>query len=344
MKALSSLFAVFVLVLVAQLGAGALGLHSLFGVVIPYVAFAIFLVGFVLKVLGWARSPVPFRIPTTGGQQLSHPWIKHDKLDNPATGWQTFWRMVLEVCLFRSLFRNTTVEKHDPQAGVDAKIRYASSKWLWGFALIFHYSFLVVVVRHLRLFTQPLPAFLKPLEYFDGILQIGVPTLYISGAMLLVGVFLLFLRRAIVPQVRYISQAADYFPLFLIMAIASSGILMRYYAKTDIIGVKDMLMGMVAFQPVIVDTVGSIFYIHVFLVSILLAYFPFSKLMHLGGVFLSPTRNLPNNTRMKRHINPWNPENVKAHSYAAYEDDFREKMIEAGIRVDKGADDATVTE
>jgi nitrate reductase gamma subunit len=67
---------------------------------------------------------------------------------------------------------------------------------------------------------------------------------------------------------------------------------------------------------------------------VLFAYFPFSKLMHLGGVFLSPTRNLPNDSREARHINPWNYP-VKVHTYEAYEDDFREKMIEAGLPVEK---------
>ena len=335
MKALVSLFAVFGLALIATLGAGALGWHSLFGIAIPYVAIAIFLVGFAAKVLCWAKSPVPFRIPTTAGQQYSLPWIKQDTLDNPATGGQTFLRMVLEVVLFRSLFRNIAAEKHGSEGGVDAKVRYGSAKWLWLFAIIFHYSFLVVVIRHLRLFTDPVPAFLHPLEFMDSFLQIGVPLFYVSGAALLAGAFLLFLRRLMVPQVRFISLAADYFPLLLIMAIAASGILMRYFSKANIIGVKELLMGLVTFSPHIPEGVTTLFYVHLFLVSVLLAYFPFSKLMHLGGVFLSPTRNLPNDTRMVRHINPWNPEDVKPHSYAAYEDDFREKMIEAGLPVEK---------
>lgn len=335
MKALVSLFAVFGLALIATLGAGALGWHSLFGIAIPYVAIAIFLVGFAAKVLCWAKSPVPFRIPTTAGQQYSLPWIKHDTLDNPATGGQTFLRMVLEVVLFRSLFRNIAAEKHGSEGGVDVKVRYGSAKWLWLFAIIFHYSFLVVVIRHLRLFTDPVPAFLHPLEFMDSFLQIGVPLFYVSGAALLAGAFLLFLRRLMVPQVRFISLAADYFPLLLIMAIAASGILMRYFSKANIIGIKELLMGLVTFSPHIPEGVTTLFYVHLFLVSVLLAYFPFSKLMHLGGVFLSPTRNLPNDTRMVRHINPWNPEDVKPHSYAAYEDDFREKMIEAGLPVEK---------
>ena len=54
----------------------------------------------------------------------------------------------------------------------------------------------------------------------------------------------------------------------------------------------------------------------------------------MGGVFLSPTRNMRGNSREHRHINPWNYP-VKVHTYEAYEDEFREKMVEAGLRVDK---------
>ena len=68
--------------------------------------------------------------------------------------------------------------------------------------------------------------------------------------------------------------------------------------------------------------------------SVLLAYIPFSKIMHAGGVFLSPTRNMASNNRSERYINPWNYP-VKTHTYEEYEDEFRDKMKEAGIPVDK---------
>jgi nitrate reductase gamma subunit len=93
-------------------------------------------------------------------------------------------------------------------------------------------------------------------------------------------------------------------------------------------------MGLISFHPVVPDGISSFFFLHLFLVCVLFAYFPFSKLMHFAGIFLSPTRNLSNNSRMKRHINPWNYP-VKYHTYEEYEDDFREKMIEAGLPVDK---------
>jgi len=81
---------------------------------------------------------------------------------------------------------------------------------------------------------------------------------------------------------------------------------MRYFLRTDIdiISIKELLVGLVTLSPVINAKIGSIFYIHVFLVSALLIYFPFSKLMHMGGVFMSPTRNMANDSRAKRSYQP----------------------------------------
>ncbi|MBT8762326.1 sulfate reduction electron transfer complex DsrMKJOP subunit DsrM [Desulfohalobiaceae bacterium Ax17] len=329
MKAIYSLFLVFALVLVALLGAGAGGMHYLFGVIIPYVAVVLFVVGFVLRVIRWGKSPVPFRIPTTCGQEFSLPWIKQNKIDNPSTTWGVILRMFFEVVLFRSLFRNTKVELHD-----GPKLAYASNKWLWLFALLFHYSFLTIFLRHMRFFTEPVPGFFQMLDSIDGMLQIGAPTLYLTDVVIVVAVTYLFMRRVVNPQVRYVSLPADYFPLFLILGIVLSGIFMRYFIKTDIVAVKELTMGLVTFNPKVPEGVGTIFYIHVFLVSVLLIYFPLSKLMHMGGVFLSPTRNLANNSRMKTHVNPWNYP-VKIHTYEAYEDEFRERMVEAGLPVEK---------
>jgi nitrate reductase gamma subunit len=75
---------------------------------------------------------------------------------------------------------------------------------------------------------------------------------------------------------------------------------------------------------------SPVFMVHLLLVSTLAAYLPFSKLMHMGGIFLSPTRNLANNNRSQRHINPWNYP-VKTHTYQEWEDEFREKIVTAGL-------------
>ncbi|MBI5026461.1 MAG: sulfate reduction electron transfer complex DsrMKJOP subunit DsrM [Nitrospirae bacterium] len=329
MGAIFSFFAVIILVLLAFIGVGAANLHFLFGVIIPYAAFVTFTLGIIYRVIKWARSPVPFRIPTTGGQQKSLPWIKQNKLDNPSSTLGVVGRMALEVLFFRSLFRNTKTELRE-----GPKLAHGSDKWLWLAGIAFHWSFLIILLRHIRLFAEPSPFYLYVLESLDGFLQIGAPRLFMTGIILLLAVTYLFLRRLYIPQVRYISLASDYFPLFLILGIAATGILMRYFFKVNVVGVKELTMGLVNFNPKIPQGIDVIFYIHLFLISVLFAYFPFSKLVHMAGVFLSPTRNLANNNRIVRHINPWNYP-VKVHTYEEYEDEFRGKMKQSGIPVEK---------
>jgi hypothetical protein len=41
------------------------------------------------------------------------------------------------------------------------------------------------------------------------------------------------------------------------------------------------------------------------LVAALMIVFPFSKLLHVPGVFFSPTRNQIDNPREQRHIAEW---------------------------------------
>ena len=329
MGLLFSFFTDIALIVIVFIGVKAANLHYLFGVIIPYAAFLTFVIGVVYRVIQWGRVPVPFRIPTTAGQEKSFPWIKHNKVDNPSDSLGVIIRMAFEVLLFRSLFRNTRAELRE-----GPKLSYGSTKWLWLGGLAFHWTFLIILTRHLRLFFEPVPGFVKLLESLDGFFQVAAPVLYLTDLIFLGAVTFLFLRRVIIPQVRYISLAADYFPLFLIFSIGLSGVLMRYFYKTDIVGVKQLTMGLVTIKPVVPEGIDIIFYIHLFLISILFAYFPMSKLMHMAGVFLSPTRNLANNNRAVRHVNPWNYP-VKVHTYAEYEEEFREFMKDAGIPVEK---------
>jgi nitrate reductase gamma subunit len=328
MNAGLSLLGVLILVLIAFLGVGEGHLYLLFGVILPYVAFGAFLAGIFYRVVKWAGVPVPFRIPTTCGQQKSLPWIKSNNLESPYNTAGVVGRMVLEVLLFRSLFRNTKVQLAGSRAV------YGGAKWLWLAGLTLHWSFLLILLRHLRFFTEPVLPLVDLLAGVDGFFKVSVPTLYFTDMAILLAVTYLFLRRVGIPSLRYISLSSDYFPLFLILGVVLSGLLMRHFYKVDLLKVKKLAMGWVSLSPVIPEGIGLSFFIHLFLVSALLVYFPMSKLMHMGGVFLSPTRNLANNNRMKRHINPWNYP-VKVHTYQEYEDEFREKMKAAGIPVEK---------
>ena len=112
MNILVALAAVGGLFLVGLLG-GLAGMGWIFGVVVPSVAIVLFVLGMIAKVWGWAKIPVPFRIPTTSGQQKSLEWHAHSRFDNPFTPLETVGRMALEVLFFRSLLKNTKAELVD---------------------------------------------------------------------------------------------------------------------------------------------------------------------------------------------------------------------------------------
>jgi nitrate reductase gamma subunit len=301
----------------------------LLGVIVPYAAVATFLVGVSYRVVRWSLSPVPFRIPTTCGQQKSLPWIKAGWLESPSRTAGVVARMALEILFFRSLFRNTKAE-----LGQGPRLTYGESKFLWLGALAFHWSLLIIFVRHLRFFMEPVPRPVLALEKLDSLFQVGAPILYLTDVVILAALLYLLQRRLADPQVRYISFLADYFALFLLLGLAVSGIWMRYFTRVDIVAIKQLAVGLVTFSPVVPKEVGPLFFVHLFLLSILAAYFPFSKMMHMGGVFLSPTRNLANNNRMKRHVSPWDYP-VKVHTYEEWEAEFRDKIVAAGLPLDK---------
>jgi nitrate reductase gamma subunit len=330
MGALISLIAVVALVLAALFAVGVGDLRFLVGVVVPGFAFAVFLVGILYRVVKWARAPVPFRIPTTCGQEKSLPWIRNQELENPSGSLGVMGRLLLEVLFFRSLFRNHFVEVIPDKE----KVNYIGTKYLWAAAMAFHWAMLVVVLRHFRFFIEPVPLWVEKLQAVDGFFQVGVPVVYATTVAFVAALGYLLLRRLADGQVRYISLPSDYFALYLLLGIGLSGIWMRHIEKVDIVQVKAAIAGWTSLQPAVPAGVGVMYFVHVSLVSMLLVYFPFSKLLHMPGVFLSPTRNLANSNRAKRHVNPWNPQ-VNVHTYAEWEEEFHDKLVAAGYPLDK---------
>ncbi len=328
MKIIVPLAAVAGLFLLGYFGA-AVGLAWVVGVAVPYLAVLMLLVGLSYRVIGWAASAVPFRIPTTCGQQKSLSWIKQEKLENPHNTLTVIGRMALEVLLFRSLLRNTKTRLTE-----DKNLVYATDLWLWAGAMAMHWALLLILIRHLRLMTNPVPICVTFLEAADGFLEVGLPVIYVTSVLFLAGLAYLLVRRLANPQVRYISLPADYFPLFLLLGIGLSGFCLRHCFKTDVVAIKQLTLGLVSFAPAVPSGISPLFFGHLLLVSALLAYIPLSKLTHLAGVFLSPTRNLANSNRRVRHVNPWDYP-VKVHPYDEYEDELRDKMKAAGLPVEK---------
>lgn len=183
-------------------------------------------------------------------------------------------RMLREVTLFESLF--------------------GANKWIWLFGWIFHVALALVLVRHLRYITEPV--------WF--LVEVAQPFGVYAGFAMLAGLAGLWARRFLVERIRYISTYSDHLMLALLVAIAASGLALKYVARTDIVALKAFMLGLMVFdwQPLPADPV---LLAHLALVAALMAVFPASKLLHAPGVFFSPGRNQADNSRERRHVTAW---------------------------------------
>ena len=229
-----------------------------------YLATAILVIGVARKIVQYAKTPAPLKIPT---------------MPAPVTQGGVVVRMASEVILFSSLFK--------------------SNKWIWVFGWMFHFALVLALFRHLR-YVVPADSFLMPLVGHQIVQAFGK----YAGFAMLAGLAGLFARRIFVDRVRYISSPSDYAMLLLIMGIAATGMLMSFVEHTDIVMLKEFVLGLMFFniQPLPTDLLVLI---HLGLVVALMMIFPISKLLHAPGMFFSPTRNQVDNARTKRHLAPW---------------------------------------
>jgi nitrate reductase gamma subunit len=224
-----------------------------------YAAAAIFAAGLAFKIADYARTPAPLKIPTTPA---------------PTTTGGVVLRMMREVFLFESLFK--------------------SNLWIWMFGALFHAGLALVLLRHLRYFTEPVWGWVALIQPFG---------MY-AGFAMAAGLGGLWARRFLVERIRYISTPSDHLMLALLLAIGLSGLALRFVAHTDIVAVKAFFLGLMRFdvQPL---PESPLLYAHLGLVAALMIIFPFSKLLHAPGVFFSPSRNQTDNPREKRHLAAW---------------------------------------
>lgn len=237
------------------------GLSNVF-TLLAYIAAAVFVLGFLNKVVLYFKTPSPLVIPTTPA---------------PTTAMGVVLRLIPEVLFFRSLLKG----------GVAEKI-------LWVGGWFFHVSFLLIVLRHLRFFTYPVPSCIMSMQ------QLGIW----AGLVFPIALLILIVRRFTNDRLAVISLFQDYFILILIMAIGLTGLLLKYYVRTNLVDVKAFILGLLTFSPAQLPD-SPLFLIHFSLVLILLVYFPFSKLMHAWGILVSPTRAQIDNPREVRTVAPW---------------------------------------
>lgn len=227
-----------------------------------YFGFAVLFIGTAYNIYLYARTPAPLKIPT---------------MPAPRTRNGAILRVLSEVVLFKSLFRG--------------------NKWTWLFAMMFHASLLLITVRHLRYFVEPVWWWIVVAQPFGKY----------AGFIMIAGLIGLLGRRILVQRVRYISNPSDYLMLILLLIIGFSGAMLSFVVHTDIVQFKAFMLSVMYFQmfnwqPLPADIP---LLVHLSAVILLMIIFPFSKLLHAPGVFFSPTRNQVDDSRENRHLAPW---------------------------------------
>ncbi len=197
---------------------------------VAYIAYAAFWIRVFFHVVIWYRATKRYK---------AVPVLK------PGQSARVCALSVIDVLFFRRLFE--------------------SSKLLWLGSWTFHASFVLVILRHMRYFLEPVPACISFLQ------PAGVAAGYTLPASLFYLIMLRLLGRK-----RYVSRYVSYYNFFLLgllLSISSIGLVMHIFLVPDLMEVRGFTLGILSFrlQPL---PESALFIFHFALVLILLPFLP----------------------------------------------------------------------
>lgn len=226
------------------------GIQFLVGSIMPYITVIVFVVGMIYRIIVWSK--IPAAIITL------YPRPEQGLLS----------QILKDVFLFPGLFK--------------------SDKVLWIGAWIFHISLAFIFIGHFRVVTD-FPWLWNLLGMSpEAVDMISMTSGGIAGIIILSAVIFLIFRRIGVQRVREISGFGDYMIMFIILAILITGNYMRFFQHFELNDTRTYFFGLATFSSFKIPSSGM-FLMHFFLGQLLIIFIPFSKILHLGGIFFSQT-------------------------------------------------------
>lgn len=220
------------------------------GVVLPYVTIVVFIVGIVYRIRKWNKAAV--------GKMTLFP--------APATSSEKWKRILKEVLIFKQLFDG--------------------NRSLWAGTWVFHAALALIIVGHSRVVTD-FPLLWSALGMSNANVD-SMSNIVGGGAgvvVLAMGIYLL-VRRFTVQRVAEVSDIEDYVSLGLILAIIISGDILRFGPHFDLNLSREYFAGLLTFSGGPVPS-SPYFLLHLFLGQVLIMWVPFSKFLHIPGLFYS---------------------------------------------------------
>ena len=219
-------------------------------IAMPCVTLAVFLAGTAIRIRNWNRA-------AAAGIPL---------FPSPGSPYRKWKRILVETLTFNQLSEG--------------------NRSLWIGTWVFHLFLFLVLVGHSRLIID-FPVLWKNLGLDNGKAdRVGAAIGGAAGLVLLVAAIYILMRRFVFVRVREISRFADYAGIGLILAVVISGDLMRFSSHFDVTSARDFFSGLLGLKITAVPS-DPFFLLHFFFAQVLIMYIPFSKLLHIPGVFYS---------------------------------------------------------
>ncbi|MBT9168624.1 MAG: hypothetical protein DDT19_01972 [Syntrophomonadaceae bacterium] len=136
------------------------------------------------------------------------------------------------------------------------------NEWLWLGEWLFHITFLMVMIRHLRYFIDPVP------DWVMNFQTAGI----CAGYVFLLALVYIMAFKLFIEKKKYLSSY-NFFLLTLLFLIAVSGFLMKNFIRTDIVNVKTFMIGVFSFK-ILEPPVSMLFSIHLIVSLIFLIFLP----------------------------------------------------------------------
>ncbi|MEW5796191.1 MAG: respiratory nitrate reductase subunit gamma [Candidatus Zixiibacteriota bacterium] len=219
---------------------------------LPYLTLLVFIPAMAYRIRVWIKTPQPAAITL---------------FPAPVGKAATFWGVFRESLFFPGLF--------------------LGDKFLWASAWIFHATLALIVVGHIRVFTD-FPGLWAALGInADRMSAISGGT---AGLLILAMALVLLARRLAIRRVREVTNFADTLVLLLIIAVLVTGNALRFGEHFNLELTRRYFSQLAGFSLSAESLPGSpMFTLHFLLAQLLFVFLPFSKILHLGGIFFTQT-------------------------------------------------------
>lgn len=220
-------------------------------IILAYLGIIVLIGGLIYQILKWWMADMPFHL---------------SKFPAPASNAKALGHVLLDSFFFRSMWKR--------------------SMEVWASGWTFHVFLALLIIGHIVGIStaglQFVPYGVSPEESMRLSGQFGL----VIGIILMLILLYLLGRRIVSSRIRFISSAEDFLILVLLLAIVISGNAMRLYAGIETAAVRDFIHSIFILKPIL-PPLDPWFISHFSLVMLLLIYFPFSKLAHSCGIFMS---------------------------------------------------------